>query len=202
METLKEFQAWRLQQSGLPLKTTENYPIAPFYRAEIALCNFWIFDRLGLFYTFSSTGARTTMSDYSGRVTLDALIDGNQLGLSLQKDLSQVGPVILGVYVDGSRMLSSLRTTDYLKLEEPANTAQKDSYDFRAKGYSVEPGIAVKYQLNPLEFQLTVGHLLDFSGKLYSKSNKNQWLQVNQTEIKPEWSGLRFGLQCALVFGS
>lgn len=202
MGTLKEFQSWRLQQSSLPLKTTENYPIAPFYRAEVALRDFWFFDKLGLFYAFSSTGARSTMSDYSGRVNLDALINSNQLGLTLQKDFFHVGPLSMGVYVDGSWLISSLQANDYLKLEEPANTSEKETYDFRAKGYSVEPGIAMKYGIKPLVFQLTLGYLLDFSGKLYTKGNKNQWLQINQTVIEPEWSGLRLGLQCAFVFGS
>lgn len=202
MGTLKEFQSWRLQQSGLPLKTTDNYPVAPFYRAEVALSNWLGFDKIGVFYAFNSTGARTTMSDYSGRVNLDALINGNQLGLTIHKDFSYMGPLSMGAFVDGSLLLSSLRATDYLKLEAPANVTQKDSYDLRAKGYSVEPGFAVKYVIKPIVFQLTLGYLLDFSGKLYVKGSKNQWLQIDRTVIEPDWSGLRMGLQCAFVFGS
>ena len=201
MSALKDFQAWRLQQTTLPMKTTENYPATPFYRAEIAVNDLWVFDKIGVFYAFSSTGARSTMSDYSGRADFDALINGNQLGLTIQKDFHHAGPLALGVYLDGSWLLSSLKATDYLKLEAPANTTQKDSYDFRAKGFSVEPGLTLKYKLRPVIFQFTLGYLVDFSGKLYLKDDKSRWLQVDRTVVEPEWSGLRAGLQCAWVFG-
>jgi hypothetical protein len=201
MGNLKDFQAWRLQESTLPLKTTENYPITPFYRAEIAVNDLWVFDKLGVFYAFSSTGARSTVSDYSGRVDLDALINGNQFGLSIRKDFYHAGPLALGICLDGSRLLSSLEATDYLMLVGPPETVQKESYDFRATGYSAEPGLALTYKLHPVVFQLSMGYLMDFSGKLYVKDNKKQWLEPDGKVAKPDWSGLRAGVQVSFVFG-
>ncbi|WP_321288182.1 hypothetical protein [uncultured Sunxiuqinia sp.] len=201
MGSLKDFQAWRVKESNLPLKTTENYPIMPYYRAEIALNGLWVFDKLGVFYAFSSTGGRSTVSDYSGRVNLDALINGNQLGLSVRKDFIRQNNWSAGVYVDGSWLRSSLNAKDYLMLVGPPETVEKDSYDFRATGYSAEPGLALTYKLLPLMFQLNVGYLMDFSGKLYLKDNKKQWLEPDGKEATPEWSGLRAGVQVSFVFG-
>ena len=200
MGTLKDFQAWRLQQTALPLKTTENYESSPFYRAEIALNDWGFLDKIGVFYAFSSTGARSTVSDYSGRVDFDALINGNQLGVAFQKDFYSENNWSAGFYMDGSWLLSSLKMTDYLELVSPSKIVQKESYRFEAKGFSAEPGLALKYKMKPLVLQISLGYLLDFSGKLYLEDTKEQWLAVDRTAVEPQWSGLRGAVQCFWEF--
>jgi len=200
METLKDFQAWRLQQTALPLKTTENYPAASFYRAEIAVNDWWVFDKMGVFYAFSSTGGRSTMSDYSGRIDFDALINGNQLGLTIQKDFYSKNNWSTGFYMDGSWLLSTLKVKDHLELVSPSKIVQKESYRFNAKGFSAEPGFALKYKLSPLMLQISLGYLLDFSGKLYLEGTKQQWLEINHTAVEPQWSGFRGAVQCFWEF--
>lgn len=195
MSGLKDLQEFRVEELGLPLSTTDNYPITPNYRVELAVNDLSFIDKIGVFYAFNSTGARSTRSDYSGRVDLDAIVNGNQIGFTFQKMYQKINSISSGLYLDGSYLLSSLKTKDYLKIEASPDIIQKNSYNFNSSGLAAELGMVAKYRLNPVELQVTLGYLHDFSGKLFLDGNKDQWLAINNSEIKTNWSGFRLGVQ-------
>lgn len=197
MVELKNFQRYRLRQTDLPLKTTESYPVSPVYSAEVALKNILYLDKIGIFYTFSSTGSRSTVSDYSGRIDLDAIVNGNQLGLSFLKNTYQKNRFSCGIYFDASWIFSTLKVKDYLQITSPSKITDKETYRFNSNGIGAELGMAATYRLSPFSIQLNVGYLHDFPGKLYLDGNKDQWLAVENSEIKTAWSGFRMGLQVA-----
>jgi hypothetical protein len=202
MDLLKEFQQWRTNQMQLlPFKTTDNYPITPFYRVEAALNNIKYIGKLALFYGYYSTGARSTISDYSGRADLDAVINGHQLGLTIQKDLYNKENWSAGAYGDVSMLFSNLKTVDNLEITYPAEVSEKQEYTFLSNGFAIEPGAFIAYQLKPFLFQANLGLLGDFSRKLYLKENKDMVIGVNNKPVTPQWLGLRLGLQVSYVFG-
>src|SRR5690606_19893127 len=112
MSDLKNFQRYRLRRTDLPLKTTENYPISPVYSLEVGIREVLYLDKIGIFYTFSSTGSRSTVSDYSGRIDFDAIVNGNQLGLSFLKNFYQQNRFSFGAYLEASYLFSSLKVKD------------------------------------------------------------------------------------------
>ncbi len=199
MLDLKNLQNYRLRQTNLPLKTTESYPVSPVYNAEIGLRKVLYLDKIGLFYTFSSTGSRSTVSDYSGRMDLDALVNGNQLGLSFLKNTFENKDLSYGIYLEASYLFSSLKIEDNLVLTSPSKFTENETYRFNSKGIGAELGMAAEYRLSPFSFQLNLGYLHDFSGKLYLDGKKDQWLAVENSELKTEWSGFRMGLQIAYI---
>lgn len=200
MSSLDRFQQYRTIQVQLPFEITESYPITPFYRAELALNNLKFIDKIALFYGFYSTGARSTVSDYSGRIDMDAVINGNQLGLNVQKAIFKNGQLSYGFYADGSYIISRLKTKDFIEIVSPEKITERQEYSFNSGGFSCEPGIIFCYKLNPLIFQINLGYQLDFSGKLYVKGSKDSWLEFNQEKGKPQWSGLRMGIQVSYLF--
>jgi hypothetical protein len=199
MLELKNFQRYRVRQNDIPLKTTESYPVSPVYSAEIALGNVLYLDKIGIFYTFNSTGSRSTISDYSGRIDLDAIVNGNQLGLSFLKNFYQQHSFSAGAYIEASYLFSSLKGKDYFEIKSPAEVTVKENYLFHSKGAGAELGIAATYRFSPVNFQLNLGYLHDFPGKLYPEETKDWWLAVENSEIKTAWSGFRLGLQVAYI---
>jgi len=200
MDLLGQFQQYRTNQSQLPLKITENYPITPFYRAEVAYNGIPFIEKVAVFYGFYSTGARSTVSDYSGRVDLDAVINGNQMGLTIQKEFLREGLMSLGGYVDGSYLLSKLKTKDFLEITYPEKITEKEDYSLVASGFAVEPGLELNYRLDLVVFQVNLGYLVDFSKELHLKDNPDMMLGVNNQPVTPQWSGLRLGLQVSYLF--
>lgn len=199
MDLLKDFQQWRTDQTQLPLKITNNYPITPFYRAEVAVNDLKYVSKLAFFYSYLSTGARSTVSDYSGRIDLDAVINGNQIGLTVQKDLYTRQNRSAGVYGDVSMLFSTLKTTDNLEITYPGEVSEKQNYAFQSAGFAFEPGAFVSYQLKPFMFQANLGVLVDFSKKLHLTENKDMVLGVNNEPVTPQWLGLRLGLQVSYL---
>jgi hypothetical protein len=200
MDLLNQFQQSRTDQIQLPLKITESYPNTPFYRAELALNNIRYIGKIALFYGFYSTGARSTVSDYSGRADLDAVINGNQFGLTLQKELIQQVRWSFGTFADVTYLFSKLRTTDNLEITYPQQITDKQEYNLVANGIALEPGLEASYHLKPLIFQINLGYLIDFSKELHLKGNKDMILGVNNQKVTPQWSGFRIGLQVSYVF--
>jgi hypothetical protein len=199
MSDLKNFQRYRLRQTDLPLKTTENYPISPVYSLEVGIREILYLDKIGIFYTFSSTGSRSTVSDYSGRIDFDAIVNGNQLGLSFLKNMLENYHFSVGTYVEASYLFSLLKVKDYLAITSPTKLTEKETYRFNSNGAGAELGMAATYRLPPFSLQLNVGYLHDIPGKLYLDGTKDQWLAVEHSEIKPAWSGFRMGLQVAYI---
>ncbi|MGQ8338950.1 hypothetical protein ACUNWD_20495 [Sunxiuqinia sp. A32] len=195
MKTLKTLQQYRLEQVTIPLKTTEEFPMTLNYRAELALNDWSIFNKLGIFGAFNSTGARSTVSDYSGRIDLDAIINGTQLGLTLQKHIQETGELATGFYVDASWMFTTLKMKDYLDIEIYPAGREDENYQFKASGFALEPGFYMQYRLNNVRLQANIGYMIDFSRKLFVDGNKDQWLEINRQVIYPGWSGIRLGLQ-------
>lgn len=202
MSDLKNFQRYRLRQTDLPLKTTENYPISPVYSLEVGIREVLYLDKIGIFYTFSSTGSRSTVSDYSGRIDLDAIVNGNQLGISFLKNFYQQNRFSSGAYLEASYLFSSLKVKDYIAILSPVKITEKESHLFQSKGAGVELGVAATYRLSSINFQLNVGYLHDFPGKLYPEETKDWWLTVENSEIRTDWSGFRMGLLVAYIIKS
>jgi len=200
MSALDDLQEARKNQSGLPLKTTESYPITPNYRFELAHNGEKFISKYGVYYIFNSTGARSTLSDYFGRIDLDAIINGNQVGLTFEHQLHAVKKWGFSAYAEGAYLFTKLRTRDYLSFVFPSNYTRDEKYIFNSNGFTIESGVQIQYSLKYLRAKVNLGYLLNFSEGLYLYEDKDQKLMFNNEEVNPEWSGLRLGLQVDFLF--
>jgi hypothetical protein len=200
MNELDILQNLRKKTVSFPLKTTESFPITPNYRLEFAVNNLGFIDKIALYSTYNSTGARSTLSDYSGRVDLDAVISSYQAGLSLQKNFWKNNHFSTGVYVEGGWIQSKFKTLDFLELYPPVYYKYSSEQSFNSQGKSIEPGLALQYTLNPFVFQLNIGYFIDLSEKYFLKDDKEQWLAIENKDIRQQWTGFRIGLQVSYMF--
>jgi hypothetical protein len=100
MKSLDNLQELRREESGLPLKTMESYPSTLNYHLEVVRYRPFFISKLGISYGYSSTGARSTISDYSGRYDLDAIISSHQLGFTLEHDFTRGKNWGYGTYIE------------------------------------------------------------------------------------------------------
>lgn len=201
MNELNILQDLRKKAVSFPLKTTESFPITPNYRFEFAVNNLGFIDKIALYSTFNSTGARSTLSDYSGRVDLDAVISSYQAGLSLQKNFWKNNHFSTGAYVEGGWIQSKFKTLDFLELYPPAYYKYSSENSFNSQGKTVEPGFVFLYQFNHFVFQFNLGYFIDLSEKYFLKDDKEQWLAIENKDIRQQWTGFRSGIQVSYLFG-
>lgn len=200
MGELNEFQSARISESGLPLKTMESYPASPNYRFEVAYNGIKFINKIGLFYVFNSTGTRSTITDYSGRADLDAIINGNQIGLTAEHNLYNFRKFEFCAYVEGSYISTIFKTEDKIEVY-PVEYSSSIKHEFVSKGFSTEPGVSVQYYiLKFLRIKMNLGYLLDFSGPLHSKDEVYDKIVLDGEEVNPDWSGLRAGFQLDFLF--
>jgi hypothetical protein len=199
MNSLGALQESLASASGLPLESTESYPSAPNYRIEIAYNPDKFISKLGIFYVFNSTGARSTVSDYSGKAYLDAIINGNQFGLTSEHIFKRFRKMELSAYLEGSFISSKLNIEDKIEIYD-GNYTSSDNYLFVSRGIAAEAGLSLQYYiLKFLRLKFNLGYLADISGPLYLKDNKNDKLTNEGEEVKPQWSGLRTGFQIDFI---
>lgn len=201
MKELSRLQEMRRESAAFPLKTTDNYPITPNYRLEFAINNWGFINKIALFSAYYSTGARSTRSDYSGRIDMDAVNSSFQFGLNLQRNFWKISDFSTGAYLEGAWINSKFKTHDYLELYPPVDYKESVTYNSNSAGISVEPGLALQYRLNPFLLQFNLGYFIDLSGKYYLKDDKNKWLAVDYWEVRYQWDGFRTGIQVSYLFG-
>jgi hypothetical protein len=199
MSELSDFQDFRKISTTLPLKTTECYPITPNYRIEWVRNSDHYVSKWGVFYVFNSTGARSTLSDYSGRMDLDAVINGNQTGITLEHPIHKWNKLEFGAYGEGSFIWSTLKLTDYLSfVSPPYSESQKAT--FKSYGICIEPGIYIQYYiLKHIRVRTNLGILKDFSQNFHLQDHKLMTLSYNVLSynfpVEPQWTGLRLEFQ-------
>jgi hypothetical protein len=199
MKSLNHLQELRCEETGLPLKTTESYPATLNYHLEVGGYRPSFISKLGICYGYVSTGARSTVSDYSGRYDLDAIIICHQLGLTLEHDLDIGNNWGYGPYMEAGAAYSRLKTLDFFNLTFPTHITYKTAYDFSAFGVYGELGMFFHYKYRFLMARLNLGYLFDFMAGLHLKDNKDMQLYLNNNKVRPQWDGLRIGLQLNIL---
>jgi hypothetical protein len=154
---------------------------------------------VGLFYIFNSSGARSTLSDYSGRYDLDAIINGHQVGLVFEHLMKMKDRKGYGIYTDVAYLRTKLKTRDYLSLVYPAKYTNTENHLFLANGFTLEPGVYASYSTKVFYLRMNLGILLSFSEGLFLEDEKDMKLYVHEDKVKPGWTGFRVGFQVETI---
>jgi len=199
MKSLDHMQELRRDASGLPLETTESYPPSLNYHFEVGEYLPSFISKWAICYGYSSTGARSTVSDYSGRYDLDAIITSHQLGLTLEHDFTRGNNWGYGTYIEAGAAYSRLKTLDFFNLTFPTHITYKTTYEYNAYGGYGELGMFFHYKYRFLMTRLNLGYLFDFMAGLHLKDNRDMQLYLNNNKVRPQWDGLRVGLQLNIL---
>ncbi len=200
MKSLDRLQELRRLETELPLVTTESYPATLNYHVEIGGYQTSFLTKWGICYSFASTGARSTLSDYSGRYDVDAVLNGHQLGLSLEHGIETFYRLDFGAYLEAGAAYSQLKTHDFFNLVYPGHITYQISYDFAALGAYTEAGMFLQCGYRFMMIRLNFGYLVDYMGGLHLNESKDAFITIDNKKIRPQWDGLRMGLQLNLLF--
>ncbi len=200
MKSLDRLQELRRIDTELPLRTTESFPGALNYHVETGQFLPAFVSKWSICYGYASTGARSTMSDYSGRYDVDAIINGHQLGITLEHCLNTIHGMQYGAYVESGAAYTRLKTHDFFNLVYPGHITYQISYDFAALGGYTEAGMFLQYGYRFMQIRLNFGYLVDYMGALHLRENKDAILYLDNSKLRPQWDGLRVGLQVNILF--
>ena len=191
MNDLKAIQKELQNINDIPLKGTDNYP--PFICFGLDLIpvltkNFG----LGFTSSYHSTGARNHYADYSGSLTEDFLVNDLNLGIDgivtkiISKNLLLSGEIKSGI------KFTKLQSKSSLKLFEQNET---ENQSFKSESWWIEPQINIeKLLIKNIYFYIFLGYEFNTNGTLFLTSNRDLYLQINNSKASANWSGLRAGL--------
>lgn len=198
MGDLKKYQQARFNaMTDVPVQIVDNFPPYINYKAFVSIPRHTDRTKLRLYYGFQTTGSRISLTDYSGKLTFDMIVNGHMLGAEMEP----VTTVLLKVI--NVRMLICVgTTTTFLKLKDQLSVGDQkveDSYLFCSHGLDVEPGISADYKYKRMSFGLSFGYLQDINLTFYKKGSPKTKLGFsNYNTVHPNWAGLRTGIEISV----
>ena len=189
---LSSLQKEIIENTNLPLKTTDSYPAHPqfgisFLRSKEDLAFF------GLHWIYSSTGGRVDVSDYSGTVRSDQILTNHQLGLSTEQYFSRTKLFHPYIGVQLSALLSNLELKDEVKLTNAESLSS--STTFVAQNVGLHPKVGFKFDQLPVILKLELGYLIQVTDfPFHLKENRDAKLSIDDNQVGPGLSGFRGGI--------
>jgi len=149
---------------------------------------------IGLNYTNLYTGARHTVSDYSGRYAFDMLLTAHRHSACYKYwfyEKPGLNQVLGFTYLKYGNTYSKLQVSEILEIHDLGKKEHNKYYS--AGGRFVELGLGYVFQpLRFLEYSITLGYDKDFSKELKDVEVHESYLRnFRGQKIGPNWSGIR-----------
>jgi hypothetical protein len=198
MSELKTYQRVQLNEmTGIPAKIVESFPPYLNYKAFISFPRDsrknWVRYYLG----FETTGSRISLTDYSGKLTSDMVLNAYKVGVELQPFSKRLFNTFdLKGYVCVGETTTFLKLIDLLQVGEETIT---QNYVFCSLGMDIEPGLRAIYKFKRVGVGLSMGYLLDVNGTFFMKGSPKNKLGFSSSDlIQPLWAGFRTGIELSI----
>lgn len=177
----------------LPFKpeATDNFPPYFFYKGEV-LYRFSNFFTAGINLSTTSTGARLSLADYSGKYTLDNVQKGIFPGIKVYLGKALDQSTELNFSLAGGTSFSTMKINEEVSVFDESTTNKQD---FNAEGLFVQPGICYfKNIVSNLKIGVEISYYYGFE-KGYHFPNERKLINTHTGKpIKPQWDGIRLGI--------
>ncbi len=191
----KEVTSLVQSELNLPIKDVENFPAHYDMELQLGILSSNNI-QYGFIYRYSSTGARSSYVDYSGKYQVDYLLDVSGLGLFAEKiiPIKDVHNVIFGGKVFS--FTSSLELKNTLVLWGNTN---EESNEFESSSFGFSPYIGYQAVFGVFLTRIEIAYLKDFSDELHLPDNEKSFLIDNSgNKVQTNWSGFRFGVSIGI----
>lgn len=197
MKSLAAFQEVACSSSIFPAKVVTQFPGYFTHRLYLGKPNWSPFN--GAYVGYLTTAGRISVSDYSGKYRLDMVLNGFQAGFHLEEIISQAGGIDIKGYLEFGATTTFLQLREYLKIGEEEID---ETYRFMGHGIDVQPGISATYKLSNIRFGCYLAYELSIAAAFYEQGNPKSKLGVSSNNLaKPEWTGLRTGIEVTYIMG-
>jgi hypothetical protein len=195
MSDLKDLQNTIISKSDIPIRITTSFP--SYFNYSIKFGTLTNVGYEGITGGLMSTGARSSVSDYSGYYANDINCMALHIGYYSRKSFANYQllkcPLEIGYILNGSLLYSFVTLKDNLKLygiDELIN----ESNTLNSMGLYSEPMIYATYMFSRyLGIEINAGGALSLSLPLYYKDSRNVVTIYDKNRFA-NWSGYRVSI--------
>ena len=187
MDDMKYLQEHILSTYPVEGKITSSFP--PFTSASVSIFK-QLYDhiRLGVAYSFSTTGGKSSYADYSGNISTEITGSSHRLGAYLSYLV--LGGNRLDLFLKGSvdANLTSMTIQSSYTIYSYINSM---SNKYRSISPSGTIGAELMYKFKNFSLGMEAGYLVDLKGNLKNTDSGNPLLDPNDTEqtLTSDWTG-------------
>jgi len=195
LDDIKTLQTTMLSAVSLPgVKAVETFPNNLYYSFSVNhLINRK--HRIGIEFSYFTTGGRNHLSDYSGEYKVDMLLNGYQIGPKFQDYILIIDEFKIGLQLAGGIIFSNLEMDEILTINEEEMSS--DQMKLNSTGWFVEPSLRISYNIfDKLNINISGGYNFNEKGELEMNGEK--------TILSANWSGIRLlaGIDYTLNFAT
>lgn len=193
MKSTKEFNQTIVSLLPFTPVLTDNFPPYFYIKGEFLYC-FHKNLALGLNVSSTSTGARLSLADYSGKYTLDNIQKGYFPGVKLLLGEAPGTSNGINFSLEGGVAFSNMIIKEDMEI---SGESASDEYELSAMGFFVQPGLNYFLCINSkLRFSADLSYYFGIEKGYHLTGSKDQKLLNSKTRkpIKPQWDGIRLGI--------
>jgi hypothetical protein len=199
MKSTKEFNQAAVSLLPFTPVLTDNFPPYFYIKGEFLYClqkNLAV----GLNVSSTSTGARLSLADYSGKYTLDNIQKGFFPGVKLLVGNAPGKSNGVNLSLEGGVALSNMLIKEDMAIGGESTSNQ---YEFSALGFYVQPGLNYFLCINSkVRFSADLSYYFGIEKGYHVPGSKEQKISNSKTgePIKPQWDGIRLGITAYWCF--
>lgn len=188
MKGMKSFQTNIISQIGVDARINSDFP--PYWLSGLAVMQKFDNARVGFNFGKMSTGARSSLSDYSGQFYSDIVCEGYKLGFIFEKDIdyriSFAKKLKTGYRLELGGLYSNIQNKVYALVYDIPNGLIDEWLTIESGTYYIEPSLYVGYPItNKTSVRLSAGMMLDIPIE-FEMLIDDEW-----TDKRISWTGFR-----------
>jgi hypothetical protein len=193
MEDLKYIQQYILETYPVEGAITSSFP--PFTNVSLNLVREW-YDHIhiGGGYSFSTTGGKSSYSDYTGSIATEISATSHRLGAFLSYSILYGDRLNLAIY---GRVDANLSTVAIETLVNILGNTNHIINQYRSISPSATAGLELMYKFSGFSLGLDAGYMVDFAGDLRNPESKDYLsdpLNSNKN-LTSNWTGWHAGIK-------
>lgn len=188
MAGMRDYQANTIRRVGIDARVNSDFP--PYWLYGVAVMQKFDDARVGLNYGKMSTGARSSLSDYSGQFYSDIICEGYKLGFIFEKDINYrvrfSEKLQTGYRIEMGGLYSNIQNKVYALVYDIPRGLIDEWLTIQTGTYYIEPSLYVAYPVtNKTAVRMSAGIMLDIPIE-FEMLIDNDW---NDERIS--WTGFR-----------
>lgn len=193
MDDLKYLQEYILSSYPVEGKITSSFP--PFTRVSLNLVKEWYEHiHIGGGYSFSTTGGKSSYSDYTGTIATEISATSHRVGAFLSYTLLGGERLNLALY---GRIDANFSTVGIESLINILGRTNNIINQYRSISPSATAGLELMYKFSGFSLGLDAGYLVDLHGDLKNTGSDDYLSDPNDGSrtLTSDWTGWHAGFK-------
>ena len=191
MRNMSYMQRDLINDIGIDARINSDFP--PYWLYGVSIARKYDDIRFGMNLENMSTGARSSLSDYSGQFYSDIVCKALKLGVFLEKDkwpLFRSKDKIMGGYrIEGGGLYNDIYIHQYAVLYDLLNGTVNQEIQLMSSTFYVEPALYASFGLGKQTYvQLSLGYMLNIPLEI------NIYTETARKDYNVDWAGYRLRL--------